>query len=102
MTVALRRPLQRAPSAHAGAIATLLVALGVAVVAVLVDPAVLRDSLGDALPFAIAGVLAPGAAQLLFTAAVRDAGPARASILIGTAPLAAMLLALSLLDEPFR
>jgi uncharacterized membrane protein len=51
--------------------------------------------------FAI-GMLVPGASQILFILAVRDAGPSRAAILIGVAPLLSVALALVLLDEPFR
>jgi drug/metabolite transporter (DMT)-like permease len=51
--------------------------------------------------FAI-GMLVPGASQILFVISVRDAGPSRAAILIGTAPLISVLIALTLLDEPFH
>jgi drug/metabolite transporter (DMT)-like permease len=53
-------------------------------------------------PFFLIGALVPGASQILFILAVRDAGPARASILIGIAPLLSVGLALLLLGEPFR
>jgi len=53
-------------------------------------------------PFALTGMLVPGASQLLFVRAVRDAGPARAAVLIGTAPLMSVLIALTALHEPFR
>lgn len=53
-------------------------------------------------PFALIGFLVPGASQLLFVRAVRDAGPSRAAVLIGTAPLVSVLIALTLLGEPFR
>src|SRR5262249_39694393 len=43
-----------------------------------------------------------GASQILFVSAVRDAGPSRAAILIGTAPLISVLIALTLLGEPFH
>jgi len=49
-----------------------------------------------------AGALVPGASQILFIIAVRDAGPSRAAILIGTAPLMSVGIALALLGEPFR
>ena len=51
--------------------------------------------------FAI-GLVVPGLSQLLFVLAVRHAGPSRAAILIGTAPLLSVVLALLLLGEPFR
>jgi drug/metabolite transporter (DMT)-like permease len=57
---------------------------------------------GQLWPFVLIGMLVPGASQILFVLAVRDAGPSRAAILIGTAPLISVLIALTLLDEPFR
>ena len=57
---------------------------------------------GDLWPFAVAGLLAPGISQILFILSVRDAGPSRAAILIGTAPLFSVAIALVLLDEPFE
>jgi drug/metabolite transporter (DMT)-like permease len=56
----------------------------------------------DLWPFAVAGVLAPGVSQILFLVAVRDAGPSRTSILIGTAPLMSVGIALAVLGEPLR
>ena len=53
-------------------------------------------------PFLLIGMLVPGASQILFILAVRDAGPSRAAILIGTAPLISVLIALTLLGEPFH
>ena len=53
-------------------------------------------------PFLLAGVLGPGGSQLLFTLAVRDAGPSRTSMAAGTAPLFSVAIALALLDEPAK
>ena len=53
-------------------------------------------------PFAAVGLVVPGLSQLLFILAVRHAGPSRAAILVGTAPLGSVLLAMALLDEPLR
>ena len=53
----------------------------------------------DAWPFVVAGLLAPGIAQILFTFAVRDAGASRTSVTVGTAPLIAVVIALVFLDE---
>ena len=44
----------------------------------------------------------PGLSQLLFTLAVRDAGPSRTSVIVGTAPLFSVAIALVLLDEPAK
>jgi drug/metabolite transporter (DMT)-like permease len=51
-------------------------------------------------PYVLAGLLAPGIAQILFTFAVRDAGASRTSVTVGTAPLFAVATALVFLDEP--
>jgi drug/metabolite transporter (DMT)-like permease len=57
---------------------------------------------GQLWPFLLIGMLVPGASQILFVTAVRDAGPSRAAILIGTAPLMSVLIALTALGEPFH
>jgi drug/metabolite transporter (DMT)-like permease len=98
MTVAIRFALVRSGDAEAGALLTILVALAVALpVAVLghVD-------LAAAWPFLLAGVLGPGISQVLFTLAIRDAGPSRTSVTVGTAPLFSLAIALTLLDEPAK
>lgn len=98
MTVLLRAPLARGLDAEAGAFLTVLGASAVAVVVALA-----RGSWDDASgvwPFLLAGVLGPGLSQLLFTVAVRDAGPSRASVTVGTAPLFSVAIALVFLDEP--
>jgi drug/metabolite transporter (DMT)-like permease len=78
------------------------VALAVAVVVSIPSLAHETITVGDLWPFVLAGVLAPGASQVLFVIAVRDAGPSRAAILIGIAPLLSVGIALVLLGEPLR
>ena len=98
MTVALRFALAREPDAEAGALHTIVAALLVTlpfVAAGTVD-------LAGIWPFLLAGVLGPGGSQLLFTLAVRDAGPSRTSVTVGTAPLFSVAIALLLLDEPAK
>lgn len=100
MTVAVRLGLLRSPDARLGAAATALTAFAVALVA---SP----FGSGEADPrdlalFALAGAVAPGVSQLLFTLAVRDAGAARASVVVGAAPLLTVALGLVVLDEPFE
>jgi drug/metabolite transporter (DMT)-like permease len=97
MTVALRPALARERNAELGALLTVLPALGVVLVA-----AVARFDwdLGDLWPFALAGVLGPGLSQTLFTLGVREAGPARTSVVVGTAPLFSVAIALVALGEP--
>jgi drug/metabolite transporter (DMT)-like permease len=102
MTVAVRTGLTRAPDAEVGA---LVVAGGGAVVSIPVG--IVVGLLGnvtpsDLWPYALAGALVPGCTQILFVVAVRDAGPSRAAILIGTAPLMSVAIALTLLGEPFH
>jgi drug/metabolite transporter (DMT)-like permease len=57
---------------------------------------------GELWPFFAAGLIVPGASQILLTLAVRHAGPSRAAIFMGTAPLVSISIALIVLDEPFR
>jgi len=96
MTVALRFALARAPDAEAGALLTIAAALVVTLPLVAAG----GIDLGGVWPFLLAGVLGPGGSQLLFTLAVRDAGPSRTSVTVGTAPLFSIAIALVLLDEP--
>ena len=56
---------------------------------------------GDVVPFLAVGLLVPGASTLLLVRAVRDAGPARASVVVNAYPVLSVLLALALLGEPF-
>lgn len=96
MSVAIRIGL-RGADATAGALAMTLWAAGVAIVASLP-----RHDPHGAWPFLLAGLLAPGGSQLLFTRAVRDAGPSRTSVAVGAAPLVTVAIALAFLDEPLR
>jgi drug/metabolite transporter (DMT)-like permease len=96
MTVAIRVGL-RDGNAATGALAMLLWASAVAVAAALP-----RHDLHRSWEFLLAGLLAPGCSQVLFTLAVREAGPSRASVTVGAAPLVAVALAFLFLDEPVR
>ena len=98
MTVALRFALARVADAEGGALLTLVPAFLVTL------PFVAFQSfeLGGVWPFLLAGILGPGLSQLLFTIAVRDAGPSRTSVAVGTAPLFSVAIALALLGEPLR
>ena len=98
MTVALRFALAKAPDAEAGALFTIAAAL-----LVTLPFAAAGDlDIAGVWPFLLAGVLGPGCSQLLFTLAVRDAGPSRTSVTVGTAPLFSVAIALVLLDEPAK
>ena len=99
MTVALRVALRRG-NAEVGAFVTVLTAFVlVAAYAVLDSASFEVRGLGI---YALTGLLAPGGSQLLFTLAVRDAGSSRTSVVVGAAPLFAVLIALVVLGEPFR
>ncbi len=97
MTVALRPAIARGDDPLVGAFLTVLPALCVALVAA----AIVGDwDVAAVWPFALAGILAPGVSQILFTLAIRDAGPSRTSATVGMAPLFAVTFAVVLLGEP--
>jgi drug/metabolite transporter (DMT)-like permease len=97
MTVLVRMALSTGVRPEAGTLFTIAPACAVTALA-----AAARGDwdLASAWPFVIAGLLAPGIAQILFTFAVRDAGASRTSVTVGTAPLFAVATALVFLDEP--
>ncbi|MGH3134071.1 MAG: DMT family transporter [Gaiellaceae bacterium] len=98
MTVAIRIALGRGAGAEGGALFTVLTALAVTL------PFTLAEGSGvtELWPFLLAGALGPGLSQLLFTLAVREAGPSRTSVVVGTAPLYSVAIALVLLGEPLE
>jgi drug/metabolite transporter (DMT)-like permease len=98
MSVALRFSLRRCPDAEAGALASALIAL-VPCALIAIAGSQWR---GNVVPFLLAGLLAPGCTQLLHVLAVRDAGPARASVVVGVAPLFAGTIAIAAFGEPLR
>ena len=95
MTVALRMGLRGLGDSSGAALATVIVALGVGLVAAALDL-----DLAGAWPFLLAGLLAPGASQILFTLAVGEVGASRTSVMVGGAPLVAVAIAVVFLDEP--
>jgi len=103
MSVTVRIGLRAGVSAEVGSFVTAATALVVivAVAGVSVAGGGGLDA-ADLWPFLLAGVLAPGLSQLFFFRAVRDAGASRTSVVVGTAPLVAVLIALAALDEPAR
>jgi drug/metabolite transporter (DMT)-like permease len=96
MTVLIRFGLAGG-NAATGALAMLCWGTAVAVVAALP-----QHDLARAWEFVLAGLLAPGCSQVLFTLAVREAGPSRTSVTVGTAPLIALAIAFVFLGEPVR
>ena len=102
MAVALRFGLRRAPDADAATLATVLVAFLVALVAAAAETAVRGPDPGDAWPYLLTGLIAPGASAIWFTLAVRDVGSSRTSVAVGAAPLVSVAIALVVLGEPVR
>jgi drug/metabolite transporter (DMT)-like permease len=98
MTVAIRLALRRGADAEAGALFTVLTALVITLPFALAQE---RDPAG-VWPFLLAGLLGPGLSQLLFTLAVREAGPSRTSVVVGTAPLFSVVIAVLFLGEPLQ
>src|SRR5579884_4387994 len=96
MTVGVRRALAGTDAATA-TLATVLPALAVTLAA-----AALRHDAHGAWPFLLAGLLAPGASQILFTLAVREVGASRTSVTVGAAPLVAVAIALVFMHEPLH
>jgi drug/metabolite transporter (DMT)-like permease len=94
MTVAVRLGL-RGVEAGAATLATVIPALAVALVA-----AGVRHDLHGIWPFLLAGLLAPGGSQILFTLAIREVGASRTSVTVGGAPLVAVAIAVIFLGEP--
>jgi drug/metabolite transporter (DMT)-like permease len=99
MTIALRVAIRRAPDADVGALATVVVAAVLIAVAAVASGAAI--DVEGALVFAVAGAMAPGVSQLLFTFAIREAGASRTSAITGTSPLFAVAIAILILGEPF-
>jgi drug/metabolite transporter (DMT)-like permease len=103
MTVAVRFGLRHGARPEAGALAASLVGAAIAAAAALVSgvsPAGFAE--GRVWVFLLIGAFVPGISQAFFVAAVRDAGPSRAAILIGTAPLLSALIAVAFRDEPYN
>lgn len=100
-TLAVRAGLMRGADPEAGAL--VITGIGFLTGVLLALPELARSTtLADLWPFVLVGAIVPGTSQILFILAVRDAGPSRAAILIGTAPLISVFIALLVLREPFR
>ena len=97
MTVAIRLGLGAGGSAPGAALAMISWAAALAVAASL--PA---HDYRRSWEFFLAGLLAPGCSQVLFTLSVREAGPSRTSVTVGAAPLVAVGLAFLFLGEPVK
>src|SRR3954454_15882523 len=102
MSVGLRMGLNRFPDAELATVATVIGALAVSLVFMAAEAPGRGLHLAPAWPFLLAGLMQPGVGQLLVTLAVREAGASRASVVLGSAPLASVTLALIFLGEPVR
>jgi DME family drug/metabolite transporter len=102
MTVVVRSGLGRGGDPTVGSAVTTSVAFAVA--SVLAVPSLASNGVaaGELWPFFLVGLVVPGLSQIVVNHAVQYAGPSRAAILIGMAPLGSVLLAMTLLDEPLR
>jgi drug/metabolite transporter (DMT)-like permease len=54
----------------------------------------------DTWPFFVAGTVAPGITQVLFTRSVGLIGPSRTTIVVGASPVLSAAIAIAFLDEP--
>ena len=102
LAVTIRSALYRGGDPEVGAIVVAPIAFLVALVA-----AAVAGHLGDVHPgelwkFALVGFLVPGASQIVFIQSIRLAGPSRAAILIGVAPLVSAVIAILFLGEPVQ
>jgi drug/metabolite transporter (DMT)-like permease len=102
MSVGLRLGLNRRPDAALATLATVGAAFGVALVAAVAEAPSRGVHAGAAWPFFLAGILQPGVGQLLVTMAIREAGASRTSVMLGSAPLVAVAIALGVLGEPLQ
>jgi drug/metabolite transporter (DMT)-like permease len=102
MSVATRRALRSYGAADVGAAATVLGGLGVALVVAAVEGTHEGPHLELVWPFALTGLLAPGASTIFVTYAIREVGASRTSVVLGTAPGVSVAIALVLLGEPLK
>src|SRR5690349_11040841 len=100
MSVGLRIGLDRFRDVELATLATVVGALAVATVFAAAETPSRGIHAGAAWPFLLAGLMQPGVGQLLVTLAVREAGASRASVVLGSAPLASVTIALIFLGEP--
>jgi drug/metabolite transporter (DMT)-like permease len=100
MSVGLRIGLGKVPDAELATVATIVGALGVVLVAAVVEAPFRGVHLSGAWPFLLAGLLQPGVGQLFVTKAIELAGASRSSVVFGIAPLVSVTIALVVLGEP--
>jgi drug/metabolite transporter, DME family len=102
-TLGIRSGMHRYRDAAAGgAIASALAFVLVLATAVAAGQASGIDDVGALWSFALVGAAVPGLSQIAFANAIAAAGPSRAAVAIGTAPLLSSGLAVVALNEPMR
>ena len=103
VNVAARLAMRWFPDAEVGGFVMAVIALPI-LVAVTAASGVTADEVdaGELWPYFVAGMFVPGASQILWVKALRDAGVSRAAIAMGVAPLFSVLIAVTFLDEPFE
>lgn len=99
LSVAIRLALRRAPDPEVAPAVTSVMAciLAAAVAGAAGDLGEL--DLAAVWPFAAIGAAVPGLSQIVFVRAIRDAGPSRATVVLGVAPLLSAGLAVAFLGE---
>ena len=102
MSVGLKMGLARHSDVGLATVATVVAALATTIVLTAVEVPARGVHAGGAWPFLLAGLMQPGIGQIFVTYAVRDAGAARASVVLGSAPLVSVTIALLFLGEPVR
>jgi drug/metabolite transporter (DMT)-like permease len=102
LAVAIRFALRTDADPDAGALVTTFVACVLCIVIAAVLGQWSHVAWGDTWPFLVAGTVAPGISQLLFTRAVGLIGASRTTILVGISPVLSAAIAIALLGEPFR
>jgi drug/metabolite transporter (DMT)-like permease len=103
VNVAARLAMHRFPDAEFGGFLMAAIALPILVVLTAASGIGADDIDAQELwPFFVTGMIVPGASQILWVLALREAGVSRAAIAMGVAPLFSVLIALAFLDEPFH
>ena len=100
MSVGLKLGLRRHPDADAATVATVAAAVAVAFAATALEAPSRGVHATAAWAFLLAGLLQPGIGQFFVTRSVQEAGASRASLVLGSAPLVSVTIAILVLDEP--
>lgn len=102
LTVAVRAGLTRVADAELGPFVMSLAGCAITAVVAAAAGGFGNTAASEVWPFVAIGAGVPGASTLVFFRAVRDAGAARAAVLIGTAPVISAALAVAFLGEPLQ